>query len=153
MYDRRQISQLRQEFWTAFGLYMAPVPFANGEKGSWINYKTGEKHLHFRMDAGNDSAFIAVVFSHPDAGLRHLYWEQMQQLKPLLQSFIPEPWNWEPAYTDEQGRCFSRILHTLESASILRKSDWPRFVSFFKPRIIALDAFWAEARYYFEALC
>ena len=152
MYARQQASQLRQEFWTAFGLYMAPVPSADGEKKAWINYKTGEKHLQFRMDAGNESAFIAIIFSHPDAGIRHLYYEQMQQLKPLLETFLPEPWAWEPACTDEQDRDFSRIIHTLKEVSVLRKTDWPRLVSFFKPRIIALDAFLAEARYYFEAL-
>jgi hypothetical protein len=152
MYAPHEASQLRQAFWTAFGLYMAPVPAADGEKKAWINYKTGEKHLYFKMHAGNNSAYIAIMFSHPDAGVRQLYFEQMKELKPLLQSFLPEPWNWEPSYTDEQGRSVSRVIHTLEETSVLRKTDWPRLVSFFKPRIIALDAFWAEARYYFEAL-
>lgn len=131
---------------------MAPVPSAEGEKGGWINYKTGEKHIQFRMDAGSDSAFIAVVFSHPDAGIRRLYFEQMQELKPLFQSYLPEPWSWEPEYSDDRGRSVSRITDTLAGISVLRKTDWPQLVSFFKSRIIALDTFWSQARYYFEAL-
>lgn len=51
MYTREQISQLRQEFWTTFGQYMSPVLSAEGGKINWLNYKTGIKHLHFKMDA------------------------------------------------------------------------------------------------------
>ncbi|RYZ23162.1 MAG: DUF4268 domain-containing protein, partial [Chitinophagaceae bacterium] len=35
---------------------------------------------------------------------------------------------------------------------IFRREDWPELISFFKPRIVALDAFWSEAKYFFEAL-
>lgn len=152
MYARQEASQLRQEFWTAFGLYMAPVLSAEGDKINWVNYKTGEKHLHFRMDAGNRSALIAIEFRHADAGLRQLYFEQMLQLKPMLETHLAEPWNWLPQFTDDHGRTVSRISQELDGVSVLRKNDWPALVSFLKPRIIALDAFWSEARYFFEAL-
>ena len=49
MYSKAEATQLRQAFWTAFGQYMAPVPSAEGETTNWINYKTGFKHLYFRM--------------------------------------------------------------------------------------------------------
>ena len=37
MFSKQEYSQLKKEFWTAFGLYMKPVPFAEGEKNNWIN--------------------------------------------------------------------------------------------------------------------
>jgi hypothetical protein len=40
----------------------------------------------------------------------------------------------------------------LEDVSVFRKEDWPQMISFFKPRLIALEAFWTQARYAFEAL-
>jgi hypothetical protein len=43
MYSKDQASQLKQEFWTAFGQYMGPVLSAEGLRTNWINYKTGVK--------------------------------------------------------------------------------------------------------------
>lgn len=152
MYTRHEASQLRQEFWTAFGLYMAPVPSAEGEKIAWVNYKTGEKFCFFKMDAGNRSASIAVELHHPDAAVRHLFFDQLYQLKPALEAQLGEAWQWQREATNEQGKACSRVWCELCDVSVFRKSDWPLLVSFFKPRITALDAFWSEARYYFEAL-
>jgi hypothetical protein len=152
MYSRQEVSRLRQEFWTAFGLYMNPVLSADGEKINWINYKTGEKYLNFRIDAGSDAAVVSIEFRHPDAVIRQLYFEQMKQLKHLLHEQVNEPWEWEEQTTDEQGKQFSRVFKELPGVSVFRKTDWPALVSFFKPRLIALDAFWSGARYSFEAL-
>lgn len=152
MYARHEVSQFRQEFWTAFGLYMNPVLSAEGEKINWINYKTGEKNVHFRMDAGNRSVLIAIELRHSDAGLRQIYYEQLLQLQPLLESQLGEAWTWETSFTDDHGHTISRVYRQLDGASVMRKEDWPKLVSFLKPRIIALDAFWSEARYFFEAL-
>jgi hypothetical protein len=152
MYSRQEASRLRQEFWTAFGLYMNPVLSADGERVNWVNYKTGEKNLQFRMDAGSDAATIAIEFRHADAGIRQLYFEQMHQLKHLLHEELGETWEWQVETTDEHGKEFSRIYKELPEVSVFRKTDWPALVSFFKPRIVALDAFWSAARYSFEAL-
>ena len=53
MYSKSEASQLKQEFWTSFGQYMSPVLSAEGEKLNWINYKTGEKDIFFKMKANN----------------------------------------------------------------------------------------------------
>ena len=70
MYSRQQAAQLRQEFWTAFGQYMAPVLSSEGERVNWVNYKTGEKNIAFRMEAGKHKNWIGMEFSHKDPGLR-----------------------------------------------------------------------------------
>ena len=152
MFSRQEASRIRQDFWTAFGLYMGPVLSAEGEKVGWVNYKTGEKHLQLRMDAGPRSATIAIEFRHPDEGIRQLYFEQMGQLRKILEAQLEEEWTWEAETTDEHGRTISRIYRELPGVSVFRKEDWPALVSFFKPRMVALDAFWSEARYSFEAL-
>ena len=57
MYSRQEASILKQEFWTSFGLYMNPVLSSEGEKINWVNYKTGEKGIRFKMHADNRSAY------------------------------------------------------------------------------------------------
>jgi hypothetical protein len=152
MYTKAEATQLRQAFWTTFGQYMAPVPSAEGDTTNWINYKTGIKHLYFRMQADNRRAFIAIELNHPDAGIRELFWEQFLELKTLLHETLGENWVWEANTLDAQGLPLSCIYQELSGVNIFNRDDWPKLISFFKPRIMALDAFWADAQYTFEAL-
>jgi hypothetical protein len=152
MYSKAEVTQLRQAFWTTFGQYMAPVPSAEGDTTNWINYKTGLKNVYFRMHADNRRASIAIELTHPDAGIRELFWEQFLELRTLLHETLGETWTWEAEATDATGQQLSRISKDLAPANIFNRESWPALISFFKPRIMALDAFWTDAQYSFEAL-
>ena len=54
-----------------------------------------------------------------------------------------QDWAWKPDGTNEQGRAVSIIQKTLTGVNLLKNEDWPAIISFLKPRIIALDAFWS----------
>lgn len=150
MYSKEQATQLKQAFWTAFGQYIAPHPSADGLKINWINYKTGVKHLYFKMHADNKSAYIAIEISHHDAGMQELVFEQFSELKNVFKEQMGEDWEWNLHTADEYGKTVSRIYKRLEGVSIFKKEDWPALISFFKPRMIALDEFWSVAQYSFE---
>ena len=152
MYSRQEASQLKQEFWTAFGQYMSPILSAEGEKVNWINYKTGEKNIVFRMHADNNKASIVIELNHKDEGIQQIYFEQLQQFKNLFTSIVQEEWSWQLHTHDEHGKIISRISTEKNGVSIFQKSDWPELISFFKPRIIALDEFWSQVKYAFESL-
>lgn len=152
MYSRQETSQLRKEFWTAFGQYMQPVLSAEGEKVNWINYKTGEKGIYFRMDADNKKASIAIELLHTDAGLRQLYFEQFRELKKILEGETGEEWIWAENIADLNGKPSSKIYTEIDTVNLFKKEDWPKLISFFKQRIIALDAFWSMVKYQFEML-
>ncbi len=152
MYSRQEASRIRQEFWTRLGQYMRPVLSAEGETINWINYRTGEQNIHFRMEADNKGAWIGLVISHADAGLRELYWEQLHELKSLFEQAAGTNWDWIPAGRNPQGAELSLVQKTLNDVSIFREQDWPALISFFKEELIRLDRFWAEAKYAFESL-
>ena len=152
MYSKDEAAALKQAFWTALGQYMSPIASAEGEKVTWLNYKTGEKGIQFKMMADNKKAAIGIELSHSDVGLQQLYFEQFLQLKGLLHDALGEEWTWVQGVMDENGRTVSRIYTELEGVSLFKKGDWPLMISFLKPRLIALDAFWSEAKYAFEAL-
>lgn len=152
MYTKEQASQLRLAFWTAFGQYMSPIPSAEGLKANWSNYKTGIKHVYFRMYADQRRAFISIELTHPDEGIQELYFQQFEELKNMLHDGLGEEWQWEPRSPDEHGKIISRICREISSVNLFNREDWPKLISFFKPRIMALDAFWSDARYTFEEL-
>ncbi|MCB0637495.1 MAG: DUF4268 domain-containing protein [Lewinella sp.] len=152
MYTREQARQLRQEFWTAFGQYLAPHPSATGQKVNWINYKTGYRSLYFRMDADRDRAYIGIVMAQRDPDLQQLFYEQFLELRGPLHGLLDEAWQWEEDATDEHGRAIRQIYTTQAPVNIFRKEDWPAIIAFLKPRILALDEFWSLAQDHFAPL-
>ncbi|UOQ72366.1 DUF4268 domain-containing protein [Hymenobacter cellulosilyticus] len=152
MYSKTEAAQLRQAFWTTFGQYMAPVPSAEGVPTNWINYKTGLKHVYFRLRADVRHATISIDITHPDAGIRELFFQQFVELKTMLEESLGEAWTWEPLVEDENGQQLSRIYRELRPANMFDREDWPKLISFFKPRLMALDEFWSGAQYAFDDL-
>jgi len=141
MYIQQEASKVKAQFWTSFGQYMKPVPGASGEPVNWINYKTGIRHIHFKMDADNTKAIIAIEISHPHQDQRLQYYDQFLSLKNLLNSTTAFNWQWNE--TIETGyKTISSISQQLDAVNILNQADWPAIISFLKPRIMSLDAFW-----------
>ena len=81
MYTKHEASQLRREFWTVFGLYMIPIPSADGDKISWINYKTGEKNVYFKMHADGKEAVIGIELTYQDIATQKIYLNNFITLK------------------------------------------------------------------------
>ena len=150
MYSKQEASLVRKKFWTQFGQYMRPLTGAGGEPVSWLNYKTGIKHLYFRMDADNKRATIAIELRHSDPLLQQYYFEKFGELKKLLQQTIGESWQWELHTIDEDAKLISRIGTTLKGVNIFDTADWPAIISFLKPRMQALDNFWSLVKETFE---
>lgn len=97
------------------------------------------------------SAAIYISIEHLDAEIRQLYFDQFLELKSMLHVTLEETWKWQREVLLD-GRASSRIEKSLQGVSVFNKEHWPELISFFKPRIIALDAFWENAKYSFEAL-
>jgi len=152
MYSKDEASQLKQQFWTAFGQYISPHSSAEGLRVNWVNYKTGIKHVYFKMQADKRSASIAIEIAHADPGIQELFFEQFKEYKNILNGALGETWEWQLHATDEYGKTASRIYKQIDGVSIFDKNDWPVLISFFKPRIIALDEFWNDVKYGFDAL-
>jgi hypothetical protein len=153
MYTKQEISKQKQAFWTAFGRYMKPILSADGEEISWLNYKTGNKHVGFKMEVDNRQAQIAIVLHHPDPDLQHSYFDRMTEVRSIFEDVIGEnDWTWEQDITDEQGGVVSIVQKRLTRVSLFKNEDWPAIISFLKPRIIALDNFWSMVRYQFPSL-
>ncbi|MCH7401088.1 DUF4268 domain-containing protein [Belliella kenyensis] len=152
MYSKAEKSKIRKDFWTAFGQYMKPVPSAEGKKINWPNYKTGVKHIFFKMKAERDFASIGIEFTHTDPELQQLYFEQLITFKSILHNTLGEEWKWTLHHEDEYGKYISKVEKGLTKVNVLDQNDWPKIISFLKPRIILLDEFWSNMKPAFEEL-
>ena len=152
MFSKDEASKLKEQFWITFGKYMKPVPSAEGLFINWVNYKTGVKHIYFRMDAEQKYASIAIEIAHPDAGVRALLFEQFEAFKLILEEALNESWDWQPTATNNFGKEVARIECVLPKLSVYNQQQWPDIIAFLKPRIIALDEFWVDVKPVFEDL-
>ncbi|MGN5954448.1 DUF4268 domain-containing protein [Sphingobacterium lactis] len=150
MYSREEAKRIKENFWTSFGQYMSVVPSSDGTKVTWVNYKTGIRYLFFRMEASNKVAQIAIEIANPDEGIRALIFEQFLQYKTILEDELGEEWIWDLDFYDEYGKAKARIFTEIRGVSVFKQEDWPSLISFFKPRIMALDSFWSTAQYGFD---
>ncbi|MEB2782723.1 DUF4268 domain-containing protein [Algoriphagus sp. C2-6-M1] len=151
MYNKAETSRIRSEFWIAFGQYMKPIPNAEGKRINWPNYKTGVRHIYFRMKAERDFVSIGIEIAHPDEELQELYFDQFGQLKKMLESTVGEEWSWKLHQENEFGQLVSRIEKVLPAVNVMDEGDWPEIIAFLKPRIIALDEFWEIVKPGFES--
>lgn len=131
---------------------MKPRLSAEGQKINWINYHTGVKNVYFRMNAGPASAAIYISIEHPDPEIQQLYFEQFAEFESLLHLALAEKWDWQLHASLSDGRVTSRIYKELSDVSLFNRDQWPDLISFFKPRIIALDSFWGNAKHSFDVL-
>jgi hypothetical protein len=152
MYSSAESSKIRQDFWTTFGQYMKPVPSAQGYRINWQNYKTGVKDVYFRMKTERDFISIGIEICHKDEEMQELYFEQFEEFRKLLEAELEEKWNWELHQFDNLGKIVSRIQIVKQGLNVFDQNDWPAIISFLKPRIISLDAFWANIKPAFEDL-
>jgi hypothetical protein len=143
MYDK---AKTKQDFWTVFGQYMAPVLSAEGIRTNWMNYKTGIKHIYFRLEAENGYAYIGIEIRHPDINEQQAFFERMIPFKGLLEDKLQEVWEWQSMVKDTSSVTVSRISKRCINVNLYDQADWPAIISFLKPRLIALDQFWTEVK-------
>lgn len=151
MYSSRQKSAQHEQFWMAFGKYMAPVLSASGGRISWGNYRTGVKPVYFRMHVSGSEAYIAIEIEHNNPVMRTECFMRFHLLRESLVSFLGEEWHWEEEAVNANGKKVSRIYKRLEGVDIHAEDSWPAIISFLKPRLVTLDAFWYENREFFES--
>jgi hypothetical protein len=152
MYSKSEATQIKHAFWTAFGRYISAHLSSEGLRVNWINYNTGFRHLYFRMEADNKKASISIEMAHPDLLMQELFYSHFLELKTILHQYLGEEWEWGLHAQKEFGKTTSRIYKILQPVNVLNQQDWPAIISFFKPRIIALDEFWNDVKDRFDEL-
>jgi len=130
---------------------MKPVPSVSGYRVNWPNYKTGVRDIYFRMKAEQNFASIGIEICHSDIELQELYFDQFVQLKNLFHNSMTEDWEWKLMVINEFGQPISKIEKVLPGINVMEEEFWPEIISFFKPRIIALDEFWDNVKPGFES--
>jgi hypothetical protein len=152
MRSKEDLKKLKIDFWTAYGKYMTRHASMRGPKISWLNYKTGIRHIYFRQDVDQQGARVSIDIQHGSTSLREVYFDQFWELETLLHSTSGSNWTWERNFHLPSGQEISRISITLPGTNIEKHEDWPLIFTFFERNMLALDEIWVNALDIFKDL-
>jgi hypothetical protein len=144
MLTREQRKERNQNFWEAFRKFMKPYRSSNGRRINWINYPSDVKDIYIRMEADNKGARLCLDIQPKDEGVRSVLFEQMTELRKVLESHVNWEGIWNEHYHNKEGHSLSRISWEKDGIDFYKDEDWPEIMNFLKDRIIEFDVFYQE---------
>ena len=142
MFSKEEASQIRKDFWIAFG---------KSFPRKWIKYNTQIKGFSFKFVAERKQAMVVLDIEHPDEINNELLFEQLQSLKAILeQEYLPKI-VFHEAYQLESGKIIKRLfVNYPKKFSIYNKDTWRDCFEFFVENMEQFELFFYEYEDYIK---
>ncbi len=131
-------------FWSAFKEVMRKKMSSNGRRVNWATYPTEIKDTYLRLNVDGQKATVSYDIQFKDSGVRAIFWEQLGELRKVMEQHVTRPAEWREEVTQTDGNTISQIVWTLENVSFYRDEDWAEIHHFFRSVLIEFDAFYQE---------
>jgi len=141
MFRREEKKQLNTLFFQRFTKHMGSHKSIGGGGNKWEAYKTGVKGIHFRMLTVPNVA-LAIDLQFKDDEIRHLLFDQFEELGRLLANEWGETPNFERNTTYTSGESISRISIKLDNAYFFDQAQWLQIINWYEEKWLGLDRFW-----------
>ena len=144
MFSKEEKSALNQSFWTEFKNSMKKSSTQLQRRVNWLQYPTHLKHTYLRLVFDQEEAAVCYDIQFKDEEIRALFWDQLIELKTLLNQSMGHPTIWIQNFETNDGSAISRIKWQDCSLCIHQKKDWKKAHLFFKERLLEFDVFYQE---------
>lgn len=144
MLSKEERKERNQQFWEAFKKMMRPIRSSNGKPMNWINYPSDVKDVYIRLEVDNKGARLCFDIQPKDDGIRSILWEQMTELKVVMESETGEATGWDEFHHYVGDRPVSRIYWEDDTLNFYKDEDQPKIMEFLKEKLISFDAFYQE---------
>ena len=109
MLPKEERKALNEAFWAGFKTHMRACMSSSGRRINWINYPTGVKDVYMRMEVDAHGVRLCFDVQPKDDGIRSIIWEQMTELKAVMDSTMGTEAIWVESSHYWNGRLISRI--------------------------------------------
>lgn len=133
-----------EKFWSGFKEYMRGTLSSTGKRVNWLNYKTEVKDTYLRLICDGKITALCYDIQFKDTGIKAIFWEQLGELKKVLESSMQQATVWEENVSTKEGLLIDRISWTIEKLNFYNDDDWDKIYSFYKARLIEFDEFYQE---------
>lgn len=144
MLSKEEKKELNTIFWNEFRKEMRAVKSSNGRGINWINYPTDVKDVYLRLEAAASGVAVCFDIQPKDDGIRSILYEQMTELKKVMEKTTGEASSWNEVDRTINGRTVSRISWENDTLNFYKKDDHTAIKSFFKDKLILFDTFYQE---------
>ncbi|TNF49813.1 MAG: DUF4268 domain-containing protein [Bacteroidetes bacterium] len=144
MLSKEERKQLNIDFWDQFKSEMRKIRSSNGKKMNWINYPTDVKNIYLRVVTESNRVSLCLDIQFKDQGVQSIVWEQLTELRKVLEAEMEHPTLWEENKVTTEGLNIGRISWTLSDVNYYDKSQWDDIIEFLKQRMIEFDRFYQE---------
>ena len=144
MLPKEERKAFNEAFWAGFKTYMRGALSSSGRRVNWSSYPTQVKHTYLRMVCEGNNISICFDIQFKDAGIQAIFWEQLTELKVVLEGAMSIPTHWNPEHFNREGQVLGRISWVLEGCNYYQKQDWPAIYAFFKKHLMEFDVFYQE---------
>lgn len=131
-------------FWEEFRKKMRNYKSSNGRGINWINYPTDVKDVYLRMHCDAKGVQMTFDIQPKDDGIRSILWEQMTELKKVMELEMEREGIWNEFDHQFAGRNVSRILWKNEHLNFFDETQKEDIHAFFKDHLMAFDRFYQE---------
>ena len=144
MLSKEARKERNEKFWSGFKEYMRGTLSSTGKRVNWLNYKTEVQDTYLRLVCDGKTTAVCYDIQFKDADIKAIFWEQLGELKKVLEASMEQTTTWNEEFTTKEGLVIGRIYWELENANFYNDDDWEKIYSFFKKRLIEFDAFYQE---------
>lgn len=144
MISKEALKERNEQFWTNFQKEMRNVRSSTGRRINWINYPIGVKDIYLRMDTNGKFTRLSFDIQPKDDGIRSILWEQMTELRVVLEDRMGTDGIWSEFDRDFAGRNVSSIYWERRDVNFFNDQDLPQIQTFLKEKLIAFDSFYQE---------
>ncbi|WP_341901270.1 DUF4268 domain-containing protein [Fluviicola taffensis] len=144
MYSKEEAKQLKINFWNQFKVQMQKTRSSNGRRMNWLSYPSEVKDIYIRVDADGKGARLTFDIQGKDAGVRQILWEQVTELKIVLESEMGTEGVWIENANTSVVSDFNRIIWERSDLNFYKPEDHPEIINYLADRLIHFDAFYQE---------
>lgn len=144
MLSKEERKERNTEFWNAFRREMRKYSSTNGRGINWINYPSDVKDVYIRLEADGKGVRFCFDIQPKDDGIRSILWEQMTELKKVMEDEMGPADSWNEIDHYFNGRKVSRICWGQNDLNFFSDQDLPRIKDFLKQKLLAFDRFYQE---------
>ena len=144
MLNPEERKAFNSEFWGEFRLMMRRQNSKEQRGINWLHYPTHIKHVYLRMHCDNLGSAIRLDFQFKDASIREIVWEQMTELKAVLEQAMGNDGIWTRNISAPEGFLFDRIEWRNDALNYYQKEQWPAIHAWLKEKLLAFHRFYLE---------
>ncbi len=110
---------------------------------NWLNYPSDVSFIHIRVDADGNGARFCFDIQAKDAGIRAIIWEQMHELKVVLEAEMGEA-AWIENCSSPAIAQFNRIIWENTELNFFNPEHRTAIFTFLEDRLVHFDAFYQD---------